>query len=63
MATDNLDGKIKRDEILDNEQLDNVVGGFKFSSQLNGEGFEKIREQFNQVIFGNPVKPSTARTN
>ena len=52
MATDKLDGKIKRDELLDERQLDNVVGGFNFSSQLNGDGLDKIREQFNRAIFG-----------
>lgn len=52
MANDKLDGKIKRDELLDDEQLDNVVGGFNFASQLNGEELDKIREQFNRAIFG-----------
>lgn len=56
MATDKLDGKIKRDELLDERQLDNVVGGFNFASQLNGEGLDKIREQFNRAIFGNSAQ-------
>lgn len=51
MATDKLNGKIKRDEILDERQLDNVVGGFNFASQINGDGLDKIREQFNRAIF------------
>ena len=56
MANNKLDGKIKRDELLDERQLDNVVGGFNFASQLNGEGLDKIREQFNRAIFGNPAQ-------
>lgn len=56
MANDKLDGKIKRDELLDDEQLNNVVGGFNFASQLNGDGLDKIREQFNQAIFGKSFK-------
>ena len=60
MAND-INGKIAKDELLDERQLDNVVGGFNFSTQINGEGLERIRQQFNRAIFGNPVQTSSQR--
>lgn len=43
MAND-INGKTAKDELLDERQLDNVVGGFNFSTQINGEGLERIRQ-------------------
>ena len=56
MAGDNLNDRISKDELLDERQLDNVVGGFKFGTQLDAAVLDKIRQQFNQAIFGNSIQ-------
>jgi len=60
MAND-ISGKTAKDELLDERQLDNVVGGFNFAAQLNGEGLEKIRQQFNKAIFSNGIQNNAQR--
>lgn len=60
MAND-INGKTAKDELLDERQLDNVVGGFNFSTQINGEGLERIRQQFNKAIFSNGIQNNAQR--
>ena len=56
MAGDNLNDRISKDELLDERQLDNVVGGFNSGTQLDAAVLDKIRQQFNQAIFGNSIQ-------
>ena len=60
MAND-ISGKTAKDELLDERQLDNVVGGFNFAAQINGEGLERIRQQFNEAVFGKGIQNNAQR--